>query len=153
MLLQKLAQGEWTPPPARTRFANVRIQKYVSCLISTAPSVALWATSAGAGTSRPVRTLCWPDRRQSGRALRHNALRWFERWQSGPRQCFQVDAAGTRQAPRKPARRPRARHRVFHGDSSALPMLVQRSNLSFEIWSSGGCRLITWERQGLCPCK
>jgi hypothetical protein len=27
-----------------------------------------------------------------------------------------------------------------HGDSLALPMLVQRSNLSFEIWSSGGCR-------------
>jgi hypothetical protein len=26
-----------------------------------------------------------------------------------------------------------------HRDSSALPMLVQRSNLSFEIWSSGGC--------------
>jgi hypothetical protein len=26
-----------------------------------------------------------------------------------------------------------------HRDSSALPMLAQRSNLSFEIWSSGGC--------------
>jgi hypothetical protein len=32
-------------------------------------------------------------------------------------------------------------------------MLVQSGNLSLEIWSSGGCRLITPETQGLCPCK
>jgi hypothetical protein len=29
-----------------------------------------------------------------------------------------------------------------HGDGSALPMLVQSGNLSFEIWSSGGCRCL-----------
>ena len=41
-----------------------------------------------------------------------------------------------------------------HGDDPALPMLVQSDNLSLEIWSSGGCRLITSKRQGLCPvCK
>src|SRR5438132_10851242 len=33
VLFQKLAEGDWTPPPATTRFANVRIQKCVSCFI------------------------------------------------------------------------------------------------------------------------
>jgi hypothetical protein len=33
VLFKKLAEGEWTPPPATTRFANVRTQKCVSCFI------------------------------------------------------------------------------------------------------------------------
>ena len=45
-----------------------------------------------------------------------------------------------------------------HRDSSALPMLVQRSNLSFKIWSSGGVGIIGWIARPcvpglLAPCR
>jgi hypothetical protein len=34
-----------------------------------------------------------------------------------------------------------------HGDGSALPMLVQYGNLSFEIWSSGGMSMLAGSRR------
>jgi hypothetical protein len=38
-----------------------------------------------------------------------------------------------------------------HGDGSALPMLVQCGNLSFKIWSSGGCRCLPGGLEGHGP--